>query len=143
MVIGTEVFWWLMESSDFKVVGIKKTETLMWPRDGNFICYAVMTTRSSWWKPDLCDENQIFLMETRSSWWKPDLREWQPDLCDGNQIFVMKTRSSWWKPDLCDGKFQFLGDESLIFSVMVIPNSDPVGYLFRYSRSDRVQIHIN
>ena len=46
----------------------------------------------------------------------------------------MKTRSSWWK-------LQFLGVESLIFSVMIIP--DPVGCLFRHSRSDRVQINTN
>jgi len=124
VVIRTEVFWWLMESSDVKVVGIKNTETLMWPRDGNFIFFFVMETKCSWWKPNLRDENQIFVMETKSSWRKPNLR-------DGNQIFVMKTKSSWWKLNLRDGnlifvmifsgwKFKFLGDESLIFSVMKV-----------------------
>jgi len=93
---------------------------------------------SSWWKLYLLllDGNFIlfFVVETlsSSSWWKLYLL-----LRGGNFIFsVLISSSSWWK-------LYLLGVESLIFSVMVKPNSDPVGCLSRYSRSDRVQIHIN
>ena len=153
MVIGTEDFWWLMESSGVKAVGIKNTETLMWPCDGNFIYFFVKETKSYRWKLNLCVENQIFVMETSSLLWKPDLREEnqifliKPDLREKNQIFLIKpdlreeNQIVLIRPDLRDGKFQFLGGESLIFSVLAIPNSGPVGYLLRYSRSHRVQIH--
>ena len=149
MIIGTEVFWWLMESSDVKAVGIKKCKnfnvTSWWKlyllrRDDNQIF--VMETRSLWWKPDLLDGNQIFVMKTRSAWMTTRSLWWKPDLRDENQIFVMKTRSLWWKVSVSRWwKLDLLSDQSLIFSVMIIPNSDPVGYLSRYSRSDRVQIH--